>query len=142
MRRLLSCAAAAVLLLGVSQFFPRAVDAQRGRSARAGSVIGWNTVPSILARIRPPKFPARDFPITDFGARAGGDFDNTLAIRKAIEACNRAGGGGVFMTGAIHLKSNVNLHVTEGATLKFFNDPSKYLPVVYTRWEGTELMNF
>jgi len=148
MRRLLSCTAAAVLLLCVSQFFPHAATAQRARPARAGSVIGWNAVPSILARIRPPKFPARDFPITDFGARAGGDFDNTEAIRKAIEACNRAGGGrvvvpsGVFMTGAIHLKSNVNLHVSEGATLRFSTDPAKYLPVVFTRFEGTELMNY
>jgi polygalacturonase len=155
MRRLLSCAAAAVLLLGVSQSnLPAAgrasaAPAQKPRAtARFGSVMGWNAVPSILARIRPPKFPARDFPITDFGARAGGDFDNTEAIRKAIEACNRAGGGrvvvpaGVFMTGAVQLKSNVNLHVSEGATLKFFNDPAKYLPVVYTRWEGTELMNY
>src|ERR1044072_10052842 len=105
-QRLLSCTAAAVLLLlGVSQFYPSAVTAQRAR-ARAGSVKGWNALPSILARIRPPQFPARDFPITNFGARAGGDFDNTEAIRKAIEACNRAGGGrvvvpsGVFLTGA------------------------------------------
>jgi polygalacturonase len=156
MRRLLSCTAAAVLLLGVfTSLLPAASAAQRQsrsnrrpRAARAGVVIGWNAVPSILARIRAPKFPARDFPITDFGARAGGDFDNTEAIRKAIEACNRAGGGrvvvpaGVFMTGAVRLKSNVNLHVSEGATLKFFDDPAKFLPVVYTRWEGTELMNY
>ena len=159
MRRFLGCAAAAVLLLGTFQLLlPAATAAQRGarkgqegkapRVAYAGSAMGWNAVPSILARIKPPKFPARDFPINDFGARAGGDFDNTEAIRKAIDACNRAGGGrvvvpaGVFMTGAIHLKSNVNLYVSEGATLKFFTDPSKYLPVVYTRWEGTELMNY
>jgi polygalacturonase len=158
MRRFLCCAAA-VLLLGTFQLLlPAATAAQRGsrrgqegkapRVARAGSAVGWNAVPSILARIKPPKFPARDFPIKDFGARAGGDFDNTEAIRKAIDACNRAGGGrvvvpaGVYMTGAIHLKSNVNLHVSEGATLKFSTDPAKYLPVVYTRWEGTELMNY
>src|SRR6266542_3860001 len=75
---------------------------------------------------------------------ADGKTDNTEAIRKAIAACNGAGGGrvvvtpGVFLTGAIHLKSNVNLHVTEGATLKFIPDPAKYLPVVFTRFEGTE----
>src|SRR5919112_2184547 len=156
MRRLLSCTNAAVLLLGtLTSQLPAAVAAQReGRSnqrpraAGPRRAVGWDAVPSILARIRPPKFPARDFPITDFGARAGGDSDNTEAIRKAVEACSRAGGGrvvvpaGVFMTGAIHLKSNVNLHVSEGATLKFFDDPAKYLPVVYTRWEGTELMNY
>jgi polygalacturonase len=148
---------AAVLLLGAVLFQLPAVAAapqrgsrpnQRPRAGGPGRAVGWDTVPSILARIRPPVFPARDFPITSFGARAGGDFDNTEAIRKAIEACNRAGGGrvvvpaGVFMTGAVHLKSNVNLHVSAGATLKFFNDPARYLPAVYTRWEGTELMNY
>jgi unsaturated rhamnogalacturonyl hydrolase len=156
MRRLLSCTAAAVLLLGAFVFLlPAATAAQRetrsGQRPRASGprkAVGWDAVPAILARIRPPKFPARDFPITDFGARTGGDFDNTEAIRKAIEACNRAGGGrvvvpaGVFMTGAIHLKSNVNLHVSEGATLRFSTDPAKYLPAVFTRWEGTELMNY
>ncbi|HEX8146484.1 MAG TPA: glycoside hydrolase family 28 protein [Pyrinomonadaceae bacterium] len=155
MRRSLSCTAAAVLLLGAFLFqMPAADAAQRetrpNRSQRANGprrTVGWDAVPSILARIRPPKFPARDFPIKDFGARAGGDFDNTEAIRKAIEACNRAGGGrvvvpaGVYTTGAIHLKSNVNLHVSEGATLRFFTDPAKY-PLVFTRWEGTELMNY
>jgi unsaturated rhamnogalacturonyl hydrolase len=155
MRRTLSCTAAAVLLLGASLFqLPAAAAAQRKtrpnriqRSSGQRRTVGWDAVPSILVRIRPPKFPARDFDITSFGARAGGDFDNTEAIRKAVEACSRAGGGrvvvpaGVFMTGAIHLKSNVNLHVSEGATLRFLTDPAKY-PLVYTRWEGTELMNY
>jgi len=154
MRRLLSCTAAAVLLLGAfTSHMPADAQSttrfeQRPRANGPRRTVGWDEVPSILARIRPPKFPARDFPVTDFGARAGGDFDNTEAIRKAIDACNRAGGGrvvvpaGVYMTGAIHLKSNVNLYVSEGATLKFFDDPAKYLPAVYTRWEGTELMNY
>jgi polygalacturonase len=42
----------------------------------------------------------------------------------------------------VHLKSNVNLHVSEGATLKFSTDPRAYLPLVFTRFEGTELMNY
>jgi polygalacturonase len=46
------------------------------------------------------------------------------------------------VTGAIHLKSNVNLHVSAGATIKFSKNPGDYLPVVFTRWEGTELMNY
>ena len=154
MRRLFSHIAAAVLLLGTLTFnLPAAAQRrtgsdQRPRATGPRRAVGWDMVPSILARIRPPKFPARDFPITDFGARAGGEFDNTEAIRKAVEACNRAGGGrvvvpaGTFLTGAIHLKSNVNLHVSEGATLRFSADPARYLPLVFTRYEGTELMNY
>ena len=120
---------------------------QRRARGAARAAVGWHTVPYILARIRPPVFPARDFNITDFGARPGGP-DNTEAIRKTVEVCSRAGGdrvvvpAGTFHTGAIHLRSNVNLHLSEGATLKFSTDPAKYLPVVFTRWEGTELMNY
>jgi len=101
---------------------------------------------TILARIRPPKFPQRDFDITKFGARAGAD--SSSAIRAAITACAQAGGGrvvippGEFLTAAIHLRSRVELHVSQGATLRFSRDPKDYLPVVFSRWEGTECMNY
>ncbi len=49
---------------------------------------------------------------------------------------------GVFLTGAIHLLSNVDLHLADGATLRFSTDPAAYLPMVRTRWEGTECMNY
>ena len=110
--------------------------------------IGWQSVAAILARIKPPKFPARDFNITAYGAVADGQSDSTEAIRRSIEACHNAGGGrvvvpaGIFSTGAIQLKSNVNLYLSEGATLKFSTDTEKYLPAVYTRFEGTECMNY
>src|SRR5215468_3210506 len=59
------------------------------------------TEPSIteplIRNIHPPKFPAHDFPITDFGAVADGKTDSTEAIRKAIEACHKAGGGRVVV---------------------------------------------
>ena len=118
------------------------------KSASGQTTDGWQQLPALLARIKAPTFPNRDFKITDYGALADDKTDNTEAIRKAIEACNKAKGGrvvvppGVWLTGAIHLKSNVNLHVSEGATLKFIPDPAKYLPLVYTRWEGIELMNY
>lgn len=108
-------------------------------------LLATETEESILARIKPPAFPARDFVITRYGAKAGED--STEAIKNAIEACSQSGGGrvvipaGTFLTGAVHLKSNVNLHVSEGATLKFHTDPSKY-PLVHTRWEGVECMNY
>jgi polygalacturonase len=102
----------------------------------------------ILARIRPPQFPDRAFDITRFGAREGGRIKATEAIRDAIGACSAAGGGrvtvpaGVFLTGAIHLKSGVNLHLDDGATLRFSQDPKDFLPVVFTRFESTECMNY
>lgn len=100
----------------------------------------------ILGRITPPQFPDREFNILKFGAAE--NKDSTEAISKAIASCATAGGGrvvvpeGVFPTGAIHLKSGVNLHVSKNATLSFSRDPKQYLPVVFTRWEGTECMNY
>jgi polygalacturonase len=105
----------------------------------------WTAVPDILARIVPPRFPARDFVITKYGARAGGNA--TAALKRAIDACHRAGGGrvvvpvGEFLTGPIRLQSRVELHVSEGALLRFSQNPADY-PVVFTRWEGVELMNY
>ncbi|MBA4138188.1 MAG: glycoside hydrolase [Opitutus sp.] len=110
------------------------------------TVRGWADYERVLARIKAPTFPAKDFPITDFGTQAGAP-DSSAAITQAIAAANAAGGGrvvipaGEWFTGAIHLKSNVNLHVSKGATLKFLTDPAKY-PVVFSRWEGVEVMNY
>jgi polygalacturonase len=109
----------------------------------------WAVLPELLKSIRPPMFPARDFSIARYGAQPDSETDCTDAFRQAIEACSRAGGGrvlvpsgGAFLTGAIHLKSNVNLHVPEGARILFSRDPKQYLPRVFTRWEGMELMNY
>jgi polygalacturonase len=107
----------------------------------------WSQVTEILGRIRAPIFPANEFIITEFGAVGDGKSDCTAAIGKAIEACHKAGGRvvvpeGKFLTGAIHLQSNVELHLARGATLKFSTDPKAYLPVVFTRFEGMECYNY
>ncbi len=95
-----------------------------------------------------PCFPPRNFPVTRFGAVGDGTTKNTAAFAAAIAACHRAGGGhvlvpaGTFLTGAIHLLSHVDLHVESGATILFSQDPNDFLPVVFTRWQGIELMNY
>jgi polygalacturonase len=114
--------------------------------AQSASPDPWAQVPQILRRIKPPTFAKRDFVLTKFGAVTGQDC--TAAFRNAIAACNKAGGGrvvvppGEWLTGAIHLLSNVNLHVSAGATIKFSRATKAYLPLVFTRWEGVELMNY
>ncbi|HEY2866104.1 MAG TPA: glycoside hydrolase family 28 protein [Pyrinomonadaceae bacterium] len=108
----------------------------------------WQTVyPQILSRIKPPVFPRRYFAITKFGATSDGTSDSTSAIAAAIDACSKAGGGrvvipaGEFLTGAVHLRSNVNLYLEKEATLKFSTDAKMY-PIVRTRFEGMECMNY
>ncbi|HEX5220666.1 MAG TPA: glycoside hydrolase family 28 protein [Verrucomicrobiae bacterium] len=119
--------------------------AQDSKTANADP---WARVPGILKRMVPPRFPDRDFLVTRFGAVGDGATDCTRAFADAIAACNAAGGGrvvvpeGVFVSGAIHLKSKVNLHVSEGATIRFMTNAAAYLPVVFTRYECTEVMNF
>ncbi len=132
---------------GTGPFILAGIEVEKLLSTTSQPLVvrGWDSLPTVLALIKAPEFAARDFPITDFGAKPGSDC--TGAIAAAIEACTKAGGGrvvvpaGEWLTGAIRLKSNVNLHVSEGATLRWVFDPAKY-PVVFTRWEGVECMNY
>lgn len=110
---------------------------------------GWDQLPGILESIRAPSFAARDFSVVEFGAKPDGSTDSLPAISEAIQKCHQAGGGRVvvpagdwYVGGPIHLQSEVNLHVQEGATLKFSTQAVDYLPHVMTRFEGTELMNY
>jgi unsaturated rhamnogalacturonyl hydrolase len=131
---------------------PMSVSGTTARSGDSGSPASvapeWAQLPALLARITPPRIPAREFRITDYGASTGADADVSDAIRQAIDACAAAGGGrvvvpaGEYLTGPIHLKSNVELHLEGGATLKFKTDPAAYLPVVFTRFEGMECYNY
>jgi len=119
------------------------------RTAAAGNntADAWQRAADIVRNVKPPTFPDRLFDITRYGARPDATTLNTKAIAEAIEACAKAGGGrvlvpaGKFLTGAIHLQSNVELHVSEGATLLFDVNPASY-PLVFTRWEGMECMNY
>ncbi|MEO8062129.1 MAG: glycoside hydrolase family 28 protein [Pseudomonadota bacterium] len=130
-----SGAAAAALTLGRESYATISIDD------------AWAKAADIARKVSAPAFPARVFDITRFGARADGATLNSASIAKAIDACAKEGGGrvlvpaGTFFTGAIHLKSNVELHVSEGATLLFDTNPRSY-PIVFTRWEGMELMNY
>jgi len=108
----------------------------------------WLKLKGVLAQIKAPTFKNKDYVITKYGAVGNGTTNCSEAIKKAINACNKAGGGrvvvpaGNFYTGPVYLKSNVNLHLNKGAKLLFSTRPDDYLPLVPTRWEGVELMNY
>lgn len=108
----------------------------------------WSAVPDILKRIVPPTFPDREFDIARFGATPDGATACTGAFRSAIAACHAAGGGrvvvppGKYLTGPIHLQSNVELHLAEGAEIIFSDNFADYLPPVLVRVGGIELYNY
>jgi polygalacturonase len=116
----------------------------------------WDKVDEILARIKAPEFPDKDFIVTDFGAIPDGRTDCRKSFMNAITACHADGGGRVIIPageyiseGPIVLKSNVNLHLREGATLKFGINPDDYLTgspefngCVKVRWEGLWCYNY
>jgi polygalacturonase len=137
------CVGAGASLLPTGLF--GCASSQAGRTAYRGE--GWEMVPDILSRIRAPRFPDRTFLLTDYGAAEDAETDASQAFSDAIAACNAAGGGrvvvpeGTFLTGPIYLRSNVELHVAEGARILFTRDTTRY-PLVMTRWEGVELMNY
>jgi len=102
-----------------------------------------------MPAIQVPNFSKCDsFAVTSFGAKAGNQELSSKAIALAINKANSVGGGvvvippGEWLTGKIHLKSNVNLHLAKGAVLLFSGNPADYLPAVSSTWEGMECMNY
>ena len=109
----------------------------------------WKKIyPSIQKNIKDPKFRKVNYDIRDFGAVPNDtSVLNTEAINRAIATCSLNGGGkvvvpaGTWFTAPVTLKSNVNLHLEEGAYLKFSSEKYLYTPTVLTRWEGVDCYN-
>jgi polygalacturonase len=101
----------------------------------------WTNLP-VIAKT---SFKADTFNIVKYGAVNDGITLNTKAINDAIIACNKKGGGvvvipkGLWISGPIELKSNVNLHLQKNAVLQFTRDFDQY-PLVAGNWEGLPQM--
>jgi len=95
----------------------------------------------IMPIVKEPIFPKNTVIITDFGAINDGQTLNTQAIADAIEAVSKKGGGtvviprGLWLTGPIILKSNINLYSEDGALIIFSPDKNLY-PLIETGFEG------
>ena len=104
--------------------------------------------PFEMPQLQRPVFPDRQVNILDYGAAPGGEVKNTAAIANAIAAIEKLGGGrvlvpaGVWLTGPVHLRSNIELHLEKDAVLKFSDVMEDYLPNVFVRVGGIELYNY
>ena len=118
--------------------------------AQVGATMLPDTIAPVKAPFPMPEFKKPSFPelvvdITTKGAIQ--EKLSTTAIQSAIDEVSLQGGGmvvvpaGKWLTGRISLKSNVNLHISEGAELHFSGNVADYLPVVFTRNEGIEVMS-
>ena len=100
-------------------------------------------LPFNMPEIFPPTFPDYIVNIKDFGAIGDGKIICTEAFSKAIDNLSSHGGGkllvpsGIWLTGPIELKSNINLHLEVGAIIQFSGDDSLY-PIIKSSFEGLE----
>lgn len=103
----------------------------------------YDGAPFKMARVKAPVFPDNEVNLKDFGAKGDGSSLCTDAFSKAIDALSKQGGGrlvvpqGVWYTGPITLKSNINLHLVKGAVILFSHDINLY-PLVETSFEGLD----
>ena len=102
---------------------------------------------TILKQIERPHIPEREFPACMFGVAADSREVQTRALQLAIDTISREGGGrltlprGTIRTGALELKSGVELHLRHReSVLSFVNEnPELHYPVVFSHWEATPI---
>ena len=112
---------------------------------RAGAAVtsSDSELPFTLPTIPRPSIPDRSVSVADFGGTGDGHTLSTRAFADAIESLARQGGGrvvvpeGVWYTGPIVLKDNIELHLEQNAVIVFSDDKSLY-PLVETTFEGLD----
>ncbi|MGV3704263.1 MAG: glycoside hydrolase family 28 protein [Arcticibacter sp.] len=111
-----------------------------GTQAQTTTSYSWDNLPQVAR----PVFKADTINILKYGAVADGQFLNTRAINQAIEDCSKKGGGvvlipaGLWVSGPVYLRNNVNLHLAKSATLFFTADKSQY-KIIEGEYEGRKV---
>ncbi len=113
--------------------------------------VGVHAMPDDIVPVKAPfptiQFEKPQFPADTVQLSLSPEGINTENIQQAIDALSIKGGGtvlipkGEWLTGRIQLKDNINLHFMASAVLKFSGEINDYLPVVFTRYAGVELMS-
>jgi len=108
-----------------------------------------SAIAAIENRIELPAIPSYEINITQFGAKGDSVTNCKNAFDKAVKHLRKRHGGklvvppGTFIVnGPIHFTSGMELHLEEGAIIKFGSNPSDYLPMVLSSWEGTMVYNY
>ena len=100
-------------------------------------------LPFAMPEVKAPVIPEARVNVKDFGAVSSGTELCTEAFAKAIDTLYKMGGGhlivpsGVYLTGPIVLKSNIDLHLEMGAVIQFAADETLY-PIIKTSFEGLD----
>ncbi|MEM9161426.1 MAG: glycosyl hydrolase family 28-related protein, partial [Verrucomicrobiota bacterium] len=122
--------------------------AEDSKSIASRQMAGWAEMDALRKAVQQPSIRSKDYTVESFGAVGDRKTDCTDAIAAAIEACSEEGGGrvvfrsGVYRTGPVRMKSGVCLHIEAAAMISFFTEPERYLPPVFTRWEGIEVYSY
>ena len=103
----------------------------------------YEDLPFEMEKVTRPSIPQYEVSISDFGGKGDGITLNTEAFADAVAHLESRGGGhlvvpqGIWLTGPITLKDNIDLHVEEDAVLLFSSDRDLY-PIVETVFEGLD----
>lgn len=114
---------------------------QKNDAVKNESLDVYENIEFEMSPVQEPSIPGNTVNIKDFGAVSGGQVLNTQAFADAIEAVSKKGGGkviippGIWLTGPIILKSNLELHAAAGALIKFSTNKDLY-PIVEKSFEG------
>ena len=131
---------------GITRLVPCAVLASlmfQGCGAAPEFDYLYENLPFEMEMLARPQIPDREVLLTDFGGKGDGIAMNTDAFRDAIDHLSSLGGGhlvvpkGIWLTGPITLRDNIDLHVTRNAVILFSPDRDLY-PIIETVFEGLD----
>ncbi|MCX6236099.1 MAG: glycoside hydrolase family 28 protein [Bacteroidia bacterium] len=129
----------AFMLLTVALYAASAVAQPAAKTSQSDDL--YKGIEFQMPRVKEPVIPANTVSIINFGAQSGGQALCTRAFAGAIDAVSKKGGGkvvvprGIWLTGPITLKSNIEIYTETGALVIFSTDKSLY-PLVETNFEG------
>jgi polygalacturonase len=127
------------IVLFIALFAVLPVEGQSNSNAERALL--YKNLPFSMPEVLQPSFPSLRVSVMEFGAKGDGVFSNTKSFAAAIAAVVNKGGGtviipaGLWLTGPIELKSNVNLCTEKGAIVLFTRNFDEY-PMVQTLYEG------